>query len=46
MCTDDYEEWLEETGLEDTEENHGWFDCPDDERSSYIEEHSDWWKNF
>lgn len=41
-----YYEWLEDTCLEDTEENRGWFECPDDDRADYIDEHSDWWENF
>ena len=42
----DYEQWLEETGNEDSEETRGWYDCPDDQRSQYIEEHPDWWENY
>ncbi len=42
----DYDDWLNETGLDDTEENKGWFNCPDDDRADYIENHSDWWENF
>ncbi len=30
---DDYQDWLEETGNEDTDENRGWYECPEDERA-------------
>lgn len=43
---DSYEEWLEKTGLEDSEENRGWYDCPEDEKADYIENHQDWWDSF
>jgi hypothetical protein len=43
---DDYLEWLDETGLEDTDDNRGWFECPEDERANYISEHPDWWSDF
>lgn len=46
MCPDDYDDWLEETGLEDTEENKGWYDCPDEDRHQYIKDNPDWWSNF
>lgn len=43
---DNYKDWLEETGLQDTTENRGWFECSDEDRSTYINEHPDWWKDF
>lgn len=43
---EDYEEWLEVTELEDTEENRGWFECPEEDRYKYIKEHNDWWNKF
>lgn len=45
MCKD-YEEWLEETGLEDTAENQGWYECPEEDRAEYIRDNADWWQNF
>lgn len=42
----DYEDWLEKSGLEDTEENRGWYDCDEDDRYQYIQDHPDWWDNF
>lgn len=42
----DYNDWLNETGLTDTEENKGWFDCPDEDRAGYIRTHTDWWETF
>ncbi len=42
----EYEEWLEETGLDDTKENQGWYDCPDDEKADYIRDNPEWWENF
>ena len=54
MCVDDddievsenYVEWLEFTGNEDTEETRGWFDCPEEERADYIRNHQEWWSNY
>lgn len=43
---EDYEEWLEITELEDTEENRGWYDCLEEDRSQYINDHPDWWEKF
>lgn len=43
---DGYESWLDTCGLEDTEENRGWYDCPEDQEGQYIEDHQDWWNNF
>lgn len=43
---DGYQDWLEESDLEDSEEVRGWYDCPEDERAQYIEEHRDWWETF
>ena len=43
---DDYDGWREYCGLEDSEETHGWYDCPDGEQSKYIEEHEEWWNTF
>lgn len=42
----EYEEWLKETGLDDTEENKGWFNCPEEDRADYIRNNSEWWNNF
>jgi len=44
--SNDYQDWLKETGNEDTDENRGWYECPEDERADYIEEHSEWWSNY
>ena len=44
--TNDYETWLEDSGLDDTAENRGWYDCPEDDRSDYIENNRDWWDNL
>ncbi len=43
-----YEEWRQETGVDDTPENRGWYDvCDDpDEAARYWTEHPDWAKNF
>lgn len=41
-----YEEWLEETGVDDTEENKGWYDCPEEDRYEYIIDNQEWWENF
>jgi hypothetical protein len=41
----DYENWLEDSGLDDTPENRGWYDCPLEESSEYIKDHPDWWNN-
>lgn len=41
-----YKEWLEETGLDDTDENKGWYDCPEEDRAGYISDNQDWWENF
>lgn len=35
----DYNEWLEEICEEDTPEISGWFNCEDNERSQYLEDH-------
>lgn len=43
---DDYEGWLGLTGIEDTKESRGWYDCPDDSKSEYIRDHQDWWDNL
>lgn len=43
---DDYQDWLDETGLEDTSENKGWYDCEEDERYDYIQNNPDWWEKF
>lgn len=42
----DYEEWLENANLEDTEENRGWYDCPEEDRYQYIQDHQEWWNDF
>lgn len=46
MGPSNYEEWLEEVGLDDTAENRGWYECEEDDRASYIEDHQEWWDNF
>ncbi len=43
---EDYKEWLKETGLDDTKENKGWYDCPEEEKADYIKNNPDWWENF
>lgn len=42
----DYQRWLEEADVEDTKENKGWYDCPDEDKSDYIRDNPEWWKNF
>ena len=42
----DYNDWLENSDLEDIKENHDWFDCPVDECADYIKNHSEWWDNL
>lgn len=50
MCKRDqdsgYEDWLKETDHEDTELNRGWYECPEEERYEYIQEHEDWWEDL
>ena len=46
FLVDDYEGWLKTTGVEDTEETRGWYNCPDGEQHDYIENHQEWWNNF
>lgn len=46
IIVDDYNEWLEITGAEDSEETRGWYDCPEGEKNAYIENHKEWWDNF
>lgn len=55
MTDKQYEEWfqnlstdekLKELGLEDTPENRGWIECPEDKQMEYIKKHPKWWKNF
>ena len=29
MEPNSYEEWLELSGLDDTDENRGWYECPE-----------------
>ncbi len=42
-----YEEWLQETGCEDTPETEGWYNCSSEEEcAKYWVEHPDWAKNF
>lgn len=43
---DNYEEWLELSGAEDSEETRGWYDCPEGEEYSYIQDHPEWWEKF
>ena len=43
----DYDEWRHEVGVEDTEENRGWYECQSEEECvEYIHDHPDWWENF
>lgn len=46
MDPNDYEGWLEETGLDDTEENKGWYESSDEDRADYIRDNPEWWSNF
>ncbi len=44
MCTREpynYEEWLEAANLEDSEDNRSWYECPDGERSEWLDAHPD-----
>ena len=40
-----YNEWLESAGEQDSKENRGWYNCPEEERSDYIKNHQEWWNN-
>jgi len=46
MEPESYEEWLELSGIEDTEEARGWYECEEGDRAQYIEDHKDWWENW
>lgn len=46
MEPNNYEEWLELSGLDDTDENRGWYECPEEDRHDYIENNRDWWESF
>lgn len=46
QIVDNYEEWLELSGAEDSEETRGWYDCPEGGEDDYINEHQEWWNNF
>lgn len=37
---------VKRTGLDDTEENKGWFNCPEEDRADYIKNNPEWWNNF
>lgn len=36
-----YDEWLNDIGEEDTSEIRGWFYCEENERAQYLEDHPD-----
>ena len=42
----DYREWLEEIGEEDSPEVAGWFFCEEDQRAKYLEEHPDLFDHY
>ena len=46
MEPENYEEWLEVTGVEDTSEAEGWYNCEEEDRYQYIQDHQEWWENF
>lgn len=46
MEPNSYEEWLELSGLDDTDENRGWYECPEEDRYDYIENNREWWESF
>lgn len=43
---DEYEDWLRETDIEDSEEAREWFDCPEEDRAQWIDDHEEWWNNW
>ena len=41
-----YENWLKQTDKTDSKENREWYRCPEEKKSDYIKNHSEWWKKF
>lgn len=41
-----YQNWLNESGVDDTPENRGWYDSKEEDRHQYIQDNPDWWKKF
>lgn len=42
---ENYEEWLDASGNEDTPTNKAWYNCPEEKRSDFIKENKSWWNN-
>jgi hypothetical protein len=36
---DSYEEWLEQTDQDDTQNARDWYNCPDEDREQWMENH-------
>ncbi len=42
-----YNDWLEASGAQDSDETYGYWSCDSDEETSrYIHDHADWWEEF
>lgn len=41
-----YEQWLKDSGKENSKLNKEWFYCPEEKRAEFIKKHKTWWENF
>lgn len=41
-----YEQWLKDSGKENSKLNKEWFYCPEERRAEFIKKHKTWWENF
>lgn len=42
MQNEDYKEWLESVGINDSKINREWFNCPEEKRADFLRKHPDY----